>query len=106
MKRTKQKRPSEQRFPITFESVPVQTLRGLAKTYLAFRGVEYHFGRNIKNRFLEAASIGRGQERNRPRGCVIVNPDHSIAGTAERLCLVDFLNLLVANEPSVTRRIS
>jgi len=38
--------------------------------------------------------------------CVIVNPDHSIVRTAEKLCLVDFLNLLVANEPFVTRRIS
>jgi len=106
MKRTKQKRPSEQRFPITFESVPVQTLRGLAKTYLAFRGVEYHFRRNIKNRFLDAASIGRGQERNRSRGCVIVNPDHSIVRTAKKLRLVDFLNVLVANQPFVARRIS
>jgi len=39
----KQKRPSEQRFPITFLSVPFQTLREASKASFAFRGLDYHF---------------------------------------------------------------
>jgi len=51
MKTAKQKRLSEQRFPITFPSIPIQTLRAAAKTYLAFRRVDYHFGRDYKSIF-------------------------------------------------------
>jgi hypothetical protein len=36
MKKAKQKRPIEQRFPITFLSVPIQTLREALKTYSRF----------------------------------------------------------------------
>jgi hypothetical protein len=53
MNTAKQKRPNEQRFAITFPSVPVQTLRAARKAYFAFRGVDYHFGQDYKFIFLE-----------------------------------------------------
>jgi hypothetical protein len=46
--RAKQKSPREQRFPIIFQSLPVQTLRGTAKICFAFRGLDYHLGRKNK----------------------------------------------------------
>lgn len=52
MNRAKEKRPGEQRFPIIFPSVPVQTLRVAAKTYFAFRRVGYHFREDWKYIFL------------------------------------------------------
>ena len=51
MKTAKQKRPSEQRFPITFLSVPIQTLREARKAYFAFRRVDYHFRQDYKSIF-------------------------------------------------------
>ena len=51
MKTAKQKRLSEQRFPITFQSVPIQTLREASKTLLAFRRVDYHFRQDYKSIF-------------------------------------------------------
>src|SRR5437762_12713499 len=51
MRRVKQKRPGDQRFPIIFPSVPVQTLRAAAKTYFAFRDAVIILNR-ITNAFL------------------------------------------------------
>jgi hypothetical protein len=48
MKIAKQKKPSEQRFPINFLSVPIQTLREAPKAYSAFRGLDYHFRQDYK----------------------------------------------------------
>jgi hypothetical protein len=48
MKTPKQKRPIKQRFPITFVSIPFQTLREAPKAYFAFRGLDYHFRQNYK----------------------------------------------------------
>ena len=48
MKRPKQKRQSEQRFPIIFPLVSVQTLREVAKTYPAFRRVDYQLRQDYK----------------------------------------------------------
>jgi hypothetical protein len=48
MNTAKQKRPNEQRFAITFPSVPVQTLRAAPKAYFAFRSVDYHIGQDYK----------------------------------------------------------
>ena len=53
MNTAKQKRPNEQRFAITFPSVPVQTLRAAPKAYFAFRSVDYHFGQDYKFIFLD-----------------------------------------------------
>jgi hypothetical protein len=52
MKTAKQKRPSEQRFPITFQSVPIQTLREAPEGHFAFRGLDYHFRQDYKSIFL------------------------------------------------------
>ena len=51
MNTAKQKRPNEQRFPITFQSVPIQTLREAPKASFAFRRVDYHFGQDYKSIF-------------------------------------------------------
>ena len=51
MNTAKQKRPNEQRFAITFPSVPVQTLRAAPKAYFAFRSLEYHFRQDYKSIF-------------------------------------------------------
>jgi hypothetical protein len=48
MKIAKQKRPSEQRFPISLLSVPIQTLHAAPKAYFAFRGLNYHFRKDYK----------------------------------------------------------
>ena len=48
MKIAKQKRPSEQRFPISLLSVPIQTLHEAPKAYFAFRGLDYHFRQDYK----------------------------------------------------------
>jgi hypothetical protein len=48
MKTAKQKRPNEQRFPITFQSVPIQTLQKAPKAYFAFRGLDYHSRKDYK----------------------------------------------------------
>ena len=52
MKRTKQKKPSEQRLPIALQSVPVQTLGASTKMYFAFRSVDYHFRQDYNRYFL------------------------------------------------------
>ena len=67
MKRAKQKRQSEQRLPITFLSVPIQTLREAPKAYFAFRRLDYHFRQNYKSIFLDEQA----------RGC-----DHGKAGNS------------------------
>jgi len=53
MKTTVQKRPSEQRFPITFFRFPIQTLHEAPKAYFAFRGLDYHFRRDYKPIFFQ-----------------------------------------------------
>ena len=58
MKRAKQKRASEQRFPISFLLVPIQTLREAPKAYFAFRGLGYHFGQDYKPIFLDEQARG------------------------------------------------
>jgi len=52
MKRAKKQRPGEQRLPIIFPSVPIQTLRAVANNYFAFRRVDYHFRQDYKSIFL------------------------------------------------------
>jgi hypothetical protein len=54
MRRARQKSPGEQRFPITFPSIPIQTLRAAANTYFALRGVDYHFRQDYKSYFLDS----------------------------------------------------
>jgi hypothetical protein len=49
MKIAKQKRASEQRFPISLLSVPIQTLHEAPKAYLAFRDLDYHFRKDYKS---------------------------------------------------------
>ena len=51
MKIAKPKKPSEQRFPISLLSVPIQTLREAPKAYFAFRSLEYHFRQVYKSIF-------------------------------------------------------
>ena len=51
MKSAKQERPSEQRFPITFQSVPAQTPHEAAKPCFAFRGLPYHVDARFEDRF-------------------------------------------------------
>ena len=48
-----QKRPSEQRFPITLFSVPIQTLHEAPKASFAFRGLGYHLRHDYKPIFLQ-----------------------------------------------------
>src|SRR5438105_12792717 len=55
MKSAKQERPSEQRFPITFQSVPAQTPHEAAKPCFAFRGLHYHVDARFEDRFFRGA---------------------------------------------------
>src|SRR5437868_316229 len=55
MKSAKQERPSEQRFPITFQSVPAQTPHQAAKPCFAFRGLPYHVDARFEDRFFQGA---------------------------------------------------
>ena len=48
IKTAKHKRLSEQRFPITLLSVPIQTLHEAPEGLLAFRGLEYHLRHDYK----------------------------------------------------------
>jgi hypothetical protein len=67
MKRAKQKRKTEQRFPITIPSIPIQTLHASRENYPAPRGVDYHFRENYKAIFLgpnRAAEIGMRSDRH------------------------------------------
>ena len=72
MKTAKQKRLSEQLFPITFPSIPIQTLRAAAKTYFAFRRVDYHFRQDYKSIFFwiqrarDAITAGQAAHRSLP----------------------------------------
>ena len=67
METAKQKRQSEQRFPITFLSVPIQTLREASKAYFAFRRVDYHFRQDYKSIFLdEQAHVNHGKAGSSP----------------------------------------
>src|SRR6266446_6685277 len=56
MKSAKQERPSEQRFPITFQSVSAQTPHEAAKPCFAFRGLHYHVDARFEDRFFQGAA--------------------------------------------------
>src|SRR5207237_1387328 len=59
MKSAKQERPSEQRFPITFQSVPAQTPHEAAKPCFAFRGLHYHVDARFEDRFFPRRLVSR-----------------------------------------------
>jgi hypothetical protein len=77
MKSAKQKSPSEQRFSITFESVPVQRFRGELRR---ISGVDYHFSNiDLKTIFFRmhqapdaiSNAIGYAKFRSRSHDAVI-----------------------------------
>jgi len=67
MKSAKQKRPSEQHFPITFQSVPAHPLHEAAKPCFAFRGLHYHVDARFEDRFFQGAARQQPQVRFAPR---------------------------------------
>jgi hypothetical protein len=55
MKSAKEKRPSEQRFSITFGSFPLRY--SLAKIYFTLRQVDYHLGARLKTDIFQDAKL-------------------------------------------------
>jgi hypothetical protein len=69
MKKAKQKRPGEQRFPITFLSVPNQTLREAPKAYFAFSRSRLSLWTRLQTDiFWDSMSIGCNRQRRQLPG--------------------------------------
>src|SRR5262249_10114143 len=81
----KQKRLSEQLFPITSPSIPIQTLHARRENYFASRGVDYHFREDYKAIFSRVhLSTGCNPQRKQLPGVLKSNREIGAKSSARR----------------------